>query len=94
MIAIVTLSESGESPNLLTIISIFISMISVASKSFVLSAAASYNIKTLIFTWLCAVIDFFEYFLLFHGCSKLRIQTMIIMVIMIILTILLAMFFN
>ena len=59
MIAIVTLNEQT---NVLAIISILISMFSVASKSFVFAVAASYNIKTLIWCWLCAVLDFFSIF--------------------------------
>ena len=61
MIAIVTLNK-GESPNILAIVSILISMCSVASKSFVFSVAASYNYKTLILSWLSAVTDFFSIF--------------------------------
>ena len=67
MIAIVTLDQT---PNILTITSIFISMISVASKSFVFSAAVSYNIKTLLFTWLCAVLDFFAIFFIVSWIFK------------------------
>ena len=37
-------------------------MFSVCSKSFIFAVAGSYNIKTLIFAWLCAVIDFFAIF--------------------------------
>ena len=61
MIAIVTLNND-KSPNIIAIVSILMSMCSVASKSFVFSVAASYNYKTLILSWLSAVTDFFSIF--------------------------------
>eukprot|EP01084_Bolivina_argentea_P013195 24738_1 len=48
--------------NIVSIISILISMLSVSSKSFILSIQLSINIKTLFFNWLCAVTDFIGIF--------------------------------
>mmetsp|Transcript_58123 Transcript_58123/g.96366 ORF Transcript_58123/g.96366 Transcript_58123/m.96366 type:complete len:642 (-) Transcript_58123:108-2033(-) len=48
--------------NYLAMISIFLSMLSVSSKSFILSVAASYNWKSALFMWLCAVTDFIGIF--------------------------------
>ena len=48
--------------NIIAIISIFISMLSVASKSFVFSMGIASNFKQLFFVWLSAVADFFGMF--------------------------------
>eukprot|EP01084_Bolivina_argentea_P196652 337110_1 len=56
MIAIVYFNE----PNIIAIISIIISMISIASKSLIFSSVASINIKTMIFTWFYFVADIFS----------------------------------
>merc|ERR1712176_1150824 len=58
MAAIVIYKE----PNTIAIISIFISLLSVASKSMVFMMGVSNNIKQLFFNWLCAVTDFFGMF--------------------------------
>ena len=58
MIAIVYYEETS----LLPIVSILISLLSVASKSFVFSVSAGINIQTIVFYWLCAVTDFFGIF--------------------------------
>lgn len=56
--AIVVYNEA----NIVSIISILISMLSVSSKSFVLSIQFSMNIKTLFFNWFCACTDFIGIF--------------------------------
>eukprot|EP01084_Bolivina_argentea_P310325 536961_1 len=48
--------------NIISILSILISLLSVASKSFVFSMGSATNIKQLLFNWLCAVTDFFGIF--------------------------------
>jgi len=58
MAAIVIYKE----PNTIAIISIFISLLSVASKSLVFMMGVSNSIKELFFYWLCAVTDFFGMF--------------------------------
>ena len=58
MVAIVIYKEA----NLIAIISIIISMLSVASKSFVFSIASALTLKQLFFNWLSAVTDFFGIF--------------------------------
>ena len=58
MTAIVLYNET----NIFSIISILISMLSVASKSFVFSMGTASNFKQLFFNWLCAVTDFFGIF--------------------------------
>ena len=58
MIAIVYYEEAS----LLPIVSILISLLSVASKSFVFSVSAGINVETIVFYWLCAVTDFFGIF--------------------------------
>ena len=47
-----------EDWNLIAIISITISMASVAAKSLVFSVAGAINIKQMAFNWLCAITDF------------------------------------
>ena len=54
MCAIVIYNEA----NIVSIISILISMLSVSSKTFILSIQFSMNIKSLMFNWLCCVTDF------------------------------------
>ena len=51
-----------EEANVIAIISILISMLSVASKSFVFSIATALTLKQLFFNWLSAVTDFFGLF--------------------------------
>ena len=51
LIAIVIYKEA----NIISIISILLSMLSVASKSFVFSVAFALNLKQLLFNWLCAI---------------------------------------
>ena len=58
MIAIMYYNEL----NIVAVISIIISMLSVSSKSLIFCAASSINIKTMIFTWFYAVTDFFAIF--------------------------------
>ena len=58
MAAIVIYNEA----NTIAIISIFISLLSVASKSFVFMMGISNSVKQLFFNWLCAVTDFFGIF--------------------------------
>eukprot|EP01084_Bolivina_argentea_P128008 226341_1 len=58
MTAVVLYNEAAYIP----IISILISLLSVASKSFVFSIAISLTFKQLIFNWLCAITDFFSIF--------------------------------
>eukprot|EP01083_Nonionella_stella_P066299 174452_1 len=58
MTAIVIYNET----NITAIVSILISLLSVASKSFVFSLGAASNFKQLFFTWLCACCDFFGIF--------------------------------
>ena len=58
MIAIVYYKDA----NLLSVISIIISMFSVASKSFVFSVAGAMDTKTLLLNWISAVSDFFGIF--------------------------------
>eukprot|EP01084_Bolivina_argentea_P227903 384990_1 len=58
MTAIVMFDET----NIVSIISILISLLSVASKSLVFAFGASSNFKQLVFNWLCAVTDFFSIF--------------------------------
>eukprot|EP01083_Nonionella_stella_P305503 1066017_1 len=58
MVAIVYFQEA----NLIAIISILLSMLSVASKAFVFSIATALNLKQLFFNWCCAVTDFFGVF--------------------------------
>eukprot|EP01084_Bolivina_argentea_P123645 219121_1 len=53
MTAIVMFDET----NIVSIISILISLLSVASKSLVFAFGASSNFKQLVFNWLCAVTD-------------------------------------
>ena len=48
--------------NALSIASILLSMLSVASKSFVFSIATATNLKQLLLNWLCAITDFFGIF--------------------------------
>eukprot|EP01083_Nonionella_stella_P001196 3488_1 len=48
--------------NLISILSILLSMLSLASKSFVFSIASATNLKQLFFNWLCAVTDVFGIF--------------------------------
>ena len=48
--------------NIVSIISILISMLSVSSKTFILSIQFSMNIKTLLFNWFCCVTDFIGIF--------------------------------
>ena len=48
--------------NTLAIISILLSILSIASKSLILAAGISINIKTLIFTWICVITDFIGLF--------------------------------
>ena len=48
--------------NPIAIVSIFISLLSVASKSLVFMMGVSNSIKQLLFNWLCAVTDFFGIF--------------------------------
>ena len=59
MIAIVYYNETG---NILAIISIFTSLFSVISKSFVFSVSAGKDFITILFYWLCAITDFFGIF--------------------------------
>eukprot|EP01083_Nonionella_stella_P215855 776484_1 len=58
MTAIVIYNEA----NITSIVSIFISLLSVATKSFVFSLGISSNFKQLFFNWLCACCDFFGIF--------------------------------
>ena len=58
MVAIVTFKEA----NIIAIISILISMLSVASKSFVFSIATALTMKQLFFNWLSGITDFFGIF--------------------------------
>ena len=58
MAAIVIYKEA----NPIAIVSIFISLLSVASKSLVFMMGVSNSIKQLLFNWLCAVTDFFGIF--------------------------------
>eukprot|EP01084_Bolivina_argentea_P227904 384991_1 len=58
MTAIVMFDET----NIVSIISILISLLSVASKSLVFSFGTASNFKQLAFNWLCAVTDFFGIF--------------------------------
>eukprot|EP01083_Nonionella_stella_P175374 610516_1 len=58
MIAIVVYNEA----NVIAIISILVSMLSMASKSFIFSVASAITIKQLMWNWLCAVTDFFAIF--------------------------------
>ena len=58
MTAIVIYKEA----NTMAIISIFISLLSVASKSLVFAMGISNSFKQLFFNWLCAVTDFFGIF--------------------------------
>eukprot|EP01083_Nonionella_stella_P133123 404718_1 len=58
MIAIVVYNEA----NVIAIISILVSMLSMASKSFILSVGSAITIKQLMWNWLCAVTDFFAIF--------------------------------
>ena len=58
MVAIVIYKEA----NIVAIISILISMLSVASKSFVFSIASALTIKQLFFNWLSGITDFFGIF--------------------------------
>merc|ERR1719295_1794171 len=60
MIAIVTYNEA----NYISIASILLSMLSMASKSFIFSIAFATNMKQLFFNWLCAVTDFFGIFVM------------------------------
>eukprot|EP01084_Bolivina_argentea_P113469 202206_1 len=48
--------------NIVSITSILISLLSVASKSFVVSIGTAITLKQLFFNWLCAVTDFFGIF--------------------------------
>lgn len=48
--------------NIVSIISILISMLSVSSKTFILSIQFSMNIKTLLWNWICCVADFIGIF--------------------------------
>eukprot|EP01083_Nonionella_stella_P136716 416171_1 len=59
LIAIVYYSESN---NYISMCSILLSMISVSTKSFILSVLASYNLRSAIFNWLCCITDFFGIF--------------------------------
>eukprot|EP01084_Bolivina_argentea_P059277 108227_1 len=59
MIAIVVYHEA----NVIAIISILLSMLSMASKSFIFSVALASNMKQLVFNWLCAITDFFGIFM-------------------------------
>eukprot|EP01083_Nonionella_stella_P193652 714971_1 len=58
MVAIVYFQEA----NLIAIISILLSMLSVSTKAFVFSIATALNLKQLFFNWCCAVTDFFGVF--------------------------------
>ena len=58
MIAIVAFQEA----NVLSIISILLSMLSVASKAFVFSIATALTPQQLLFNWLCVITDFFGIF--------------------------------
>eukprot|EP01084_Bolivina_argentea_P075538 136934_1 len=58
MIAIMYYNEFS----IISIISIIVSMISVSSKSLIFSALTSINIKTMIFSWIYVVCDFFAIF--------------------------------
>ena len=61
LVAIVIYKEA----NIISIISILLSMLSVASKSFVFSIATALNLKQLLFNWLCAIrYSFIHYILL------------------------------
>ena len=51
-----------EEANIVAIISILISMLSVASKSFVFSIATALTMKQLFFNWLSGILDFFALF--------------------------------
>ena len=51
-----------EEANIIAIISILISMLSVASKSFVFSIATALTLKQLFFNWLSGITDFFGLF--------------------------------
>eukprot|EP01084_Bolivina_argentea_P278510 475834_1 len=72
MIAIVYFNES----DIISIISIIISMISIASKSLIFSAVTSINIKTMIFTWFYFVSDIFGLFFIlsfvFYGGNHIN----------------------
>ena len=59
LIAIVYFNESN---NYLSMFSIFLSMLSVSTKSFILSVLSSYDLKSAIFNWLSAITDFFGIF--------------------------------
>lgn len=52
----------GDTDNYLSIASILLSMLSVSSKSFILSVTVSYNWKSVFFNWLSALCDFFGVF--------------------------------
>ena len=58
MVAIVVYKEA----NIVSIISILISLLSVASKSFIFSVAFALTLKQLFFNWLSAISDFFGLF--------------------------------
>ena len=58
MVAIVIYKEA----NIVAIISILLSMLSVASKSFVFSIATALTMKQLFFNWLSGISDFFGIF--------------------------------
>ena len=59
MIAIVYYNETD---NIISIVSIFISLFSVISKSFVFSVSVGKDFLTIIFYWLCVITDFFGIF--------------------------------
>ena len=61
MIAIVVFEEYGYT-NYIAICSILISMFSVSSKSFVFAAGTALDKFTLMFNWLCVILDFFGLF--------------------------------
>ena len=60
MIAIVIYEEA----NLISIASILLSMLSMASKSFIFSILFATNMKQLFMNWLCAITDFFGIFVM------------------------------
>ena len=59
LIAIVYFNDTD---NYISIISILLSMISVTTKSFILSVTISYNWKSVFFNWFCAITDFIGIF--------------------------------
>ena len=63
MVAIVY-NQNMQNASTIAICSIMLSMLSVATKSFVFSVGIAIDSKSLLFTWLCAVTDFFGIFFL------------------------------